>query len=67
MDEMFDVFEGKGDNKSASEDESEPQKSRSRDQTLKRKADEAMNGNARSWWRSLQSVARSEPLASLRL
>ncbi|KAL7815733.1 nuclear exosomal RNA helicase [Trichoderma gracile] len=46
MDEMFDVFEGKVEPASASEDERRPQRSRSRAQSKKRKADEAMNGNA---------------------
>ncbi|PTB63734.1 nuclear exosomal RNA helicase [Trichoderma citrinoviride] len=45
MDELFDVFEGKAEPLSASEDERKPQKSRSRAQSKKRKADEAMNGN----------------------
>ncbi|KAF5012703.1 hypothetical protein FDECE_1263 [Fusarium decemcellulare] len=45
MDEMFDVFEGKVEAPSASEDEVAPQKSRSRDKSKKRKADEAINGN----------------------
>ncbi|KAL6864521.1 nuclear exosomal RNA helicase [Trichoderma novae-zelandiae] len=46
MDELFDVFEGKAEPPSASEDERVPQKSRSRAQSKKRKADEAVNGNA---------------------
>ncbi|KAF4976711.1 hypothetical protein FZEAL_6659 [Fusarium zealandicum] len=46
MDEMFDVFEGKVEAPSASEDESLPPKSRNRDTTKKRKADEAINGDA---------------------
>lgn len=45
MDEMFDVFEGKGD-PSTSEDESLTQRSKSRDQTKKRKASEVVNGDA---------------------
>ncbi|KAK5997722.1 ATP-dependent RNA helicase mtr4 [Cladobotryum mycophilum] len=46
MDEMFDVFEGKAEPQSAtSDDERTPQRSRSRAQSKKRKADEAMNGN----------------------
>ena len=44
MDEMFDVFEGKADPKSASEDESAPSRSRGKDKSKKRKVDEAMNG-----------------------
>lgn len=44
---MFDVFEGKGDPQSASEDETTPQKSRNeRGGSKKRKVDEAMNGDA---------------------
>ena len=43
---MFDVFEGNADPHSASEDERLPQRSRVQDQNKKRKADEAMNGNA---------------------
>ncbi|KAM5343160.1 hypothetical protein ACJ41O_014126 [Fusarium nematophilum] len=46
MDEMFDVFEGKVEAPSASEDESAPQRNRKTDKTKKRKADEAMNGDA---------------------
>ncbi|KAL6789800.1 nuclear exosomal RNA helicase [Trichoderma sp. SZMC 28012] len=46
MDDLFDVFEGKAEPQSSSEDERTPQKSRSRAQSKKRKADEAMNGNA---------------------
>ncbi|KJZ72713.1 hypothetical protein HIM_07905 [Hirsutella minnesotensis 3608] len=44
MDEMFDVFEGKGGPPSESEEERAPSKGRNRDKTKKRKADEAMNG-----------------------
>lgn len=44
MDEMFDVFEGAGGNQSASEDERPRQKTKVRDKSKKRKADEAMNG-----------------------
>ncbi|PHH86709.1 hypothetical protein CDD83_9859 [Cordyceps sp. RAO-2017] len=44
MDEMFDVFEGKGAPQSESDEERAPQKTRNRDKTKKRKADEAMNG-----------------------
>lgn len=46
MDEMFDVFEGKAAPQSDSEEERPPPKSRNRDRTNKRKADEAMNGAA---------------------
>lgn len=46
MDEMFDVFEGKADPQSASESDGKSPKSRKRDKTKKRKADEAMNGSA---------------------
>ncbi|KAH6977270.1 ATP-dependent RNA helicase DOB1 [Ilyonectria sp. MPI-CAGE-AT-0026] len=45
MDEMFDVFEGGADAPSTSEDERVPQKSRNRDKTKKRKADEAVHSN----------------------
>ncbi|KAF7551990.1 hypothetical protein G7Z17_g4630 [Cylindrodendrum hubeiense] len=45
MDEMFDVFEGGADAPSSSEDERVPQKSRNRDTTKKRKADEAVHSN----------------------
>ncbi|CAM1510560.1 Fc.00g008950.m01.CDS01 [Cosmosporella sp. VM-42] len=45
MDEMFDVFEGNGGTHSTSEDERVPQRSRNRDKSKKRKADEAMVGN----------------------
>ncbi|KAI5456535.1 rRNA-processing arch domain-containing protein [Mariannaea sp. PMI_226] len=45
MDDMFDVFEGKVDPPSASEDELPPQ-TRKHDQTKKRKADQVTNGNA---------------------
>lgn len=43
MDQMFDVFEGKG-SASASEDESLPRRDRVKDKSKKRKADEAVNG-----------------------
>ena len=42
---MFDVFEGKADPQSASDSESAPQQSRTKDKSKKRKVDEAMNGN----------------------
>ncbi|KAK7414646.1 ATP-dependent RNA helicase mtr4 [Neonectria punicea] len=45
MDDMFDVFEGKADASSSSEDERVPQKSRNRNQSKKRKADEAVHSN----------------------
>lgn len=45
MNEMFDVFEGKDDPQSASEDERVPQKTRQRAKSKKRKADEAINGD----------------------
>ncbi|KAH8714474.1 rRNA-processing arch domain-containing protein [Ilyonectria robusta] len=47
MDEMFDVFEGGADAPSTSEDERVPQKSRNRDKTKKRKADEAVHSNGK--------------------
>lgn len=46
MDDMFDVFEGKAEPQSSSDSEREPPKSRARDKSKKRKADEAMNGTA---------------------
>ena len=50
MDEMFDVFEGKAEPQSASDNESAPPKRRNKDKSKKRKVDEAMsaqgNGNA---------------------
>ena len=49
MDEMFDVFEGKGDPQSASEDETPAQNQKNRNErggSKKRKVDEAMNGEA---------------------
>ncbi|KAK2592614.1 ATP-dependent RNA helicase mtr4 [Conoideocrella luteorostrata] len=46
MDEMFDVFDGKAEAQSASDSERQPQRSRNRDMSKKRKADEAMNGTA---------------------
>lgn len=46
MDEMFDVFDGGAGPESASDSEREPQRSRIRDKSKKRKADEAMNGTA---------------------
>lgn len=45
MDEMFDVFEGKAEPASASEDERPSVRSRARGQSKKRKVDEAMNGD----------------------
>ncbi|KAH7153320.1 ATP-dependent RNA helicase DOB1 [Dactylonectria macrodidyma] len=45
MDDMFDVFEGKVDAPSASEDERAPRQSRKRDKTKKRKADEVNQNN----------------------
>lgn len=45
MDELFNVFDGGAGPDSSSEDERVPQKTRSRAQSKKRKADEAMNGN----------------------
>lgn len=45
MDEMFDVFEGKAQSDSHSEDERPTTRGRNRDKTKKRKADEAMNGS----------------------
>ncbi|KAK7421549.1 ATP-dependent RNA helicase mtr4 [Neonectria magnoliae] len=48
MDDMFDVFEGKADASSSSEDERVPQKSRNRNQSKKRKADEAVHSNGNS-------------------
>lgn len=47
MDEMFDVFEGGADAPSTSEDERVPQKSRNRDKSKKRKADEAVHSNGK--------------------
>lgn len=44
MDEMFDVFDGKAEPESQSEDERPTTKGRNRDKSKKRKADEAMNG-----------------------
>ncbi|KAF5139303.1 putative helicase C17H9.02 [Metarhizium anisopliae] len=44
MDELFDVFDGQAGAQSASDSEREPQTSRARDKSKKRKADEAMNG-----------------------
>ncbi|KJK74415.1 hypothetical protein H634G_10322 [Metarhizium anisopliae BRIP 53293] len=46
MDELFDVFDGQAGAQSASDSEREPQTSRARDKSKKRKADEAMNGTA---------------------
>ena len=44
MDQMFDVFEGKGGSASASEDESQSRRAKAKDKSKKRKADEAVNG-----------------------
>ncbi|KAL6855484.1 ATP-dependent RNA helicase mtr4 [Amphichorda felina] len=44
MDELFDVFEGKAEPQSASDTESAPKQSRTKDKSKKRKVDEAMNG-----------------------
>lgn len=44
---MFDVFEGGADAPSTSEDERVPQKSRNRDKSKKRKADEAVHSNGK--------------------